>query len=111
MGNIEKLLELVKENPDLPIVPMVDSEIVADDYGYWMGKWGNCEVKEYYLGEERVHFKDDDVENVLCDMVGCHYGCDKNGNDIYDLSDDEWEKLYQGIPWIKCIIVYIDMLD
>ena len=111
MSAIEKLLNLAKENPDLPIVPMVDGELVADADGNWMGKWGKCEIGEYYLGEEKVHFKDDDMENVLCDMVGYHYGCDKNGNDIYDMSDDEWEKLYQGIPWIKCIIVYIEMPD
>ena len=111
MNNIEKLLELVKENPDLPIVPMVDGEIAADDCGYWMGKWGDCKIEEYYLGEEKLHFKDDDEENVLCDMVGCRCCCTLDGKDIYDLSDDEWKELYQDIPWIKCIVVYIDMPD
>lgn len=111
MSNIEKLLELVKENPDLPIVPMVDGEIAAEDCGYWMGKWGDCKIEEYYKGEEKIHFKDDDVEEVLCDMVGCHYGCDKNGKDIYELSDEEWDELYQNLPWVKNIIVYIDMPD
>ena len=62
MSAIEKLLNLVRENPDLPIVPMVDGELVADTDGYWMGKWGKCEIGEYYLGEEKVHFKDDDME-------------------------------------------------
>ncbi len=113
MSAIEKLLNLARENPDLPVVPMVDGELVSEsDAGvYWMGKWGNCKIEEYYLGEEHVHFKGDDEENVLCDMAGCHYGCDKNGNDIYDMSDDEWEKLYQNLPWIKCIVVYIEMPD
>ena len=38
---INGLLELVKQNPDLPILPMVDSEIVGDDgYCRWMGSWG-----------------------------------------------------------------------
>lgn len=111
MSAIEKLINLAKENPELPIVPMVYGEIAQDDCGYWMGTWGECEITEYYCGQEKIHFKDDDEENVLCDMVGCYYGCDKNGNDIYDLSDDEWDKLYQSIPWIKCIVVYIEMPD
>ena len=38
--NREELFRLIKENPELPIVPMVDAEIVADDCGYWIGAWG-----------------------------------------------------------------------
>ena len=33
--------------------------------------------------------------------------CDKNGNDIYDLSEAEWDALYASIEWTKCIVVYI----
>ena len=39
--NLEKLFLLIKENHELPIVAMVDSEIVADDCCCrWMGSWG-----------------------------------------------------------------------
>ena len=31
--NREELFKLIQENPDLPIVPMVDYEIVAEDSG------------------------------------------------------------------------------
>lgn len=35
---IADLLELIKAHPELPIVPMVDSEIVCDDgYARWKG--------------------------------------------------------------------------
>lgn len=102
-----KIIKLIEENPDLPIVPMVDSEVVAEDCGYWLGKWGRCEVTEYYEGRERIHFKDDDEEDVLNDLVGCEYSHDPHGRDIYDLSDDEWDKLYNSIQWVKCIVVYI----
>lgn len=104
---MNKLLDLIKDNPDLPIIPMVDSEVVADYGGYWMGKWGHCEVTEYYLGRERVHFKDDDEEDVLNDLEGCRYSHDKDGRDIYELTDEEWNELYQSVPWIKAIVVYI----
>ena len=104
---INDLIKLIQENPDLPIVPMVDSDVVWDDGGYWMGAWGHCEVTEYYLGRERLHFRNDDEEDVLNDLVGCKYSCDPQGRDIYDLSDEEWNELYQSIPWTKCIVVYI----
>ena len=107
MTKTEELLKLIQENPDLPVVPVVDSEIAGDDYGYWLGKWGRCEVTEYYCGRERVHFKDDDEEDVLTDLVGCDYSCDMQGRDIYDLSDEEWDKIFESLPWVKCIAVYI----
>lgn len=107
MNKTEQLLKLIKENPDLPVVPMVDSEVVADDCGYWLGAWGYCEVNEYYLGEERIHFRDGDEEDVLNDLAGCRCGYDMYGRDIYEISDEEWDKLYASIPWTKCIVVYI----
>ena len=108
MSKTEELLKLIRENPDLPIIPMVDYEVCGDDCcTWWMGNWGRSEVTEYYLGEEKVHFKDDDEEDVLNDLVGCRYGYDKEGRDIYELSDDEWDKLYASVEWIKCIVVYI----
>lgn len=102
------LLKLIKENPDLEIIPLVEYEVVAgDEYSYWFGKWGSCEITEIYFGHEGVHFKNDDEENVLADLAGCEYGCDQYGRDIYDLSDEEWNKLYSEIPWQKVIAVYI----
>lgn len=38
MSRITEFIELVKANPDLPIIPMVDAEIVGDDYGWWLGE-------------------------------------------------------------------------
>lgn len=37
--NIGKLIELVKVNPDLRVIYMVDSDVVQDDFqGYWLGR-------------------------------------------------------------------------
>lgn len=112
MSKTEELLKLMKENPDLPIIPVVGSEIVADDsYSYWIGSWGRCELTEYYTGREYMHFKDDDAEDVLRDMVGCKYGETKDGKDIWDLSDKEWAELFASLPWVKAIVVYIESPD
>lgn len=68
--NREKLFQLMRENPELPVVAMVDSEIVADDgYNRWLGVWGCSYIGEYLVGEEQVHFREDDdpseVDKVL----------------------------------------------
>lgn len=104
----EELLKLIQENPDLEIVPMVDEEIVADSgYAWWLGKWGHSKKTKYYSGREYIHFYDDDKEDALNDMVGCKYSKTKDGRDVYDLSDAEWDALYESLPWVECIAVYI----
>lgn len=103
----EGLLKLVREHPELPIVPFVDAEIVADAGGYWLGSFGIVRVDEYLVplyGDAPVMFKSD--------------------NDVFDtlekcLSDEEFEELpetegecraiYEALPWKKAIIVYIDL--
>lgn len=104
MKNGMQLLKLIQENPELPIVPIVDGEIPGDDCGWWLGTWGDSRVDEYLLTKnfECVVFKsDDDVFDVL----------EKH------LSDEEYEKLpeteaecrpyYDALPWKKAIVVYI----
>lgn len=67
----EKLLRLITENPDLPIVPLVDGEIVTDEgYGRWLGAWGSCCIQEYLVSEDRVCFRDGDIEEALTETIG-----------------------------------------
>lgn len=99
--HLEQLLDLMKENPHLPIVPMVDAEVVADDtYGFWMGAWSRAYVDKYYSGEERVYFYDEsDMEDVMVEVKGW---------DWYEESDDEDDlEVYRSLPWVECIVVYI----
>lgn len=104
-----KVIRLIEENPDLPVIPVISEEVVAsDEYHWWLGEWGDAEIKEYYLGRENFHIKDyDDEEEVLSDLVGCENYCDPQGRDITELSDSEWTNLYNSVPWIKAIVVYI----
>lgn len=53
--NIKKLLELINENPELPIICMVDSEIVREDYGRWMAQIGRSEIGEFATYNERFY--------------------------------------------------------
>lgn len=53
--SIKTLLETIHNNPDLPIICMVDSDIVSEDYGIWMAQIGHCEVGEYATYNERFY--------------------------------------------------------
>ena len=68
----EAFLKLVKKNPTLPIVPMVDNEIVGEDYGYWLGAFGRAEVGEYACWDDRYFTDREEFKE--------HY---------YDRNDDE----------------------
>lgn len=100
--NRDDLFRLMQENPDLPVIPMVDSEIVAsDDYGRWIGSWGASYIDHFILGEERILFIDDDEEDVLADLHGYEW--------VENATDEEWATAYENIPWITAIIVNIDL--
>lgn len=103
--NREELFRLMQENPELPIVPMVDYEIVADDIGRWLGSWGGSYIGEYLIGEEQVHFRENDdpseVDKVLSEIYGDDY--------YTDMTDEQEAEAYAGLPWVKAIIVNIDL--
>lgn len=103
MNNTQKFIKLVQENPELPVVPMVDYEVVAEDCGYWLGNFGFCEVGEYTCYNDRFY---DDKDSFIEDYY----------NDTYDdgrydgLTDKEIDKLIAEETadwWTKAIIVYI----
>lgn len=102
----EELFKLMAENPDLPIVPMVDYEIIAEDCGRWLGAWGISYIGEYIMGEERVYFREDDdlyeVDKVLDEILN---------KEVYEAieTDTEAQAAYAELPWIKAIIVNIDL--
>lgn len=100
---LAELFRLIKENPELPILPMVDSEIVADDfYARWSASWGSAEITDYIIGNERVYFKDeDDQETVLNDCT--------DGVDYWEAPENIVEREYNNLPWIRAIVVNIDL--
>lgn len=131
--NVKKLLELVVENPDLPIVCMVESEIVCDDcYTRWLAQIGRCEIGEYAsynerFWDDREEFKEeyyDRNEEILCS----HFGYDPSKSPCMRnhlrysreelKANDEAEKRLDAYleevaerSFVKCIIVDIDLPD
>lgn len=105
--NFSEILNLIKENPDLPIVPMVDSEIVcAEGHNRWLGAWGESYIDEYLIGHENVYFRDNDdseqIYRILCEEY--------EEEAITGLSEKEIKEAHASLPWIKAIIVNINTI-
>lgn len=102
-----RLLELVRENPSLPIVPMTYFEVCCGDSGYWLGKIESVEIKEYAVNEwnedDAVLFKDEEgAEDKLIEAIA-EYKYDGTEED-YNRAVKEAEKM-----WTKAIVVRIGL--
>ena len=103
LTKIQELLKLIQDNPDLPIVPMVGTEVVGgDDYGCWMGAWGHARIDEFTVYDDgdagRVCYRDD-----MDDMIDSICGRE-------DVSEEEATERVKNMEWTKAIIVSIDSL-
>jgi hypothetical protein len=105
------------ENPSLPVLPMVDTDVVAgDEFSSYMGSIGDCEVKEYTLKEmyhdgETIIYKDDTSD--LFDFLKDNYEID-NLTD-HEMPDEEIDKAVdkyiEDIEWEKAIFLDINLPD
>lgn len=106
--NAKTLFELIKENPDLPIVPMVATEIAAsDDYSYWMGSWGKAEIDSYTCYDNHMVYLSDGVNDIFDDVF------DDSLEMPDGLTEEEQDKFIEdavmGLDWTKAIIVRIEL--
>lgn len=106
--NIAILLNLIAENPDIEILPMVDRDCVFDDsFSYWMGNWGSAEVTKYWISDERV-YQYDDFRDLVDEWI------DNNYEDFPGTSDGELEEIAKKVvseyEWVDAIVVYINSL-
>jgi hypothetical protein len=67
---MQKLVELVKEYPDLPIVAMVDGGIVEDPGMMWMGSITNALISDIGLIGERYYDEREDFKAAYYDKYG-----------------------------------------
>ena len=113
--NLKELFGLIKKRPDLPIVAMVDSEIVADDgCCYWMGSWGSCLIDKYIVHENYgVIFYDNGNPDIV-DIFEKYFDYAECGIDE-EMPDKEALPLMRAkidtLDWKEAIIVYIQVPD
>lgn len=111
-----KLLKLAAENPTLPIVAMVDFEVVAgDECAYWAGEIDNVDVEELWLSPDARTWEREDAESEYEEFVES-YAPNEDLMKIECLTDD---KMYEqaamewiaGLPWTKCIVIFVGTPD
>lgn len=107
------LFTLIRKNPNLPIMAMVDGEIVGDNcYARWCGSWGTAYIDKYITHKDYgVIFYEQgrpdttDIFEKYFDYEECKI--------TNDMPDDEAFKIMRekvdSLPWIEAIIVYIDL--
>ena len=90
----DKLKKLIAEHPDLPIVVIVNTEVVADDdYNWWyapdisfsLGEILDCEQD---VNDMKVYTDRDDFEEDLADVLG-------DSGDYDETTDEEFDKIVQ----------------
>lgn len=103
-NNLSNLLALMQSHPNLTVVPMVHKEVVENTgHNYWMGSWGAASIDEFIITDEGVVFKGDDDPDgeLLWSMI--------DSEKMEAMTIRELEAAYNGLPWKKAIIVYIDL--
>lgn len=108
-----ELLRLVAENPSLPVVPMVYSEVVQDGgYAWWLGSFGEVSVDEYVIfksskyDDGKYYTKDDqdEIEEIIAEWVS-EENPQMSDEDIFA----EAHRQAEALPWKKAILVYVDL--
>jgi hypothetical protein len=104
--NRAELFNLMREYPNLPVVPMVDSEIISDDYcSRYKGVLGAAYIAEYLIGDKQIYFYDDEDEEQISEVLTAFFGYDRwlqmdeNGTAAAE---------YAALPWTRAIIIDID---
>ncbi len=103
--NIKEILKLIEEHPDLPVVPMVGQNIVADCTGEWVASFGKAEVKKICIYGEKVVFREEKnaIKTVeALDLEGLTEGRTR---------EESIEKLngyLEELSWLEAIIVHIE---
>lgn len=106
--NIKDLLRLIEEHPDLPVIPMVGQDIVADSFGEWTAEVGEAEIRKICIYEDAVIFYD---ENTLKTAGLLELDYETLG--LPDsMSSGEAKRMLKAfidsLDWLEAIIVHIE---
>lgn len=102
-----QLLELMQANPELPVIPCVDGDVVCgDEYYCWLGSWGGSAVQEFVVGRERTYYREDDISEMN-DVL-----CERYDPELVDnMTEEETRAAYNALPWKKAIFVDVHQYE
>lgn len=103
--NVKEILKLIEEHPDLPVIPMVGQDIVADSFGEWVAHFGKAEVKKMCIYGEKVIFREE--KNAIKTVEALEL----EGLTEDRTREESLEKLngyLDELDWLEAIIVHIE---
>lgn len=103
--NIKEILKLIDEHPDLPVIPMVGQDIVADCTGEWVAHFGKAEVKKMCIYGEKVVFREwkNAIKTVeALELEGLTEGRTR------EESLEKLNRYLDELEWLEAIIVHIE---
>lgn len=107
---LAQLMELVKQNPELDVITMVDADVVADCYpDIWRGWLSAVSIDEVLDGEEATHIRSiADPEAAICDYLNSEEAPAEIEKEYVNASDEaEIKRIYDKLPWKKIILLKI----
>lgn len=111
--NLQELLGMMQEHPELPVIPMVDSEIVCDDgYSWWSAAWGYAHRAKICVAQEHiVEYDESDLWDTF-ESVGFDYDDCGITDEMDDAAAEQRAKeLLAELEWLDCILVNITLPD
>lgn len=103
--NIKHLIQLMDENPNLPVIPIVGQDIVADCTGEWAASFGKAEIKKICINGENVFFRDTRTAlDALKEMELEGMAVGRTREESLKIINDYLD----GLDWLEAIIVHIE---
>ena len=102
--NKKKLFEMMKENPNLPVMIMADNDTMCEEYGYsLMQIIESVERTKIYLYSDRVYTEDDrdELEEEILDDI-----CMDIENENEEIINKRIEKEIGKLEHHECILIY-----
>ena len=103
--NIKALIQLINEHPDLPVIPMVGQDIVADCTGEWVAHFGKAEVKKMCIYGEKVIFREE--KNAIKTIEALELEGLTEGR-TREESLEKLNRYLDELEWLEAIIVHIE---
>ena len=95
---IKKLVKLSDEHPNLPIITLVDTEVVADlGHTWWLSRIYSVNLDKYFVGDEYVYlYSLSEYDDIFWDDA---------------ISAKEADRRFEELPWIDAIVVRVGLCE
>lgn len=113
-----KLIRLIKDRPELPVVFYVNSEVVEDPEARssWIGEIADVSIRKLWMGDDDYYNTVYEKDDVYDDYEFAERYAPKELKDKWeDLNDDDYFKaineFIDSLDWALCIAVEIGTPD